>query len=356
MDKPNKGSTITIKINGKERPMKNKQESIREQEKAKSATANHVEMESAAAKEAAEEGEFFEWILPTEPDNGAQEERAEEGTEPKEKQPEKFPFMKNKGKKMNPEKRKWITTIFFIVLCAVIVGTIFGLTMLKMVLPDGGSDRSEPVVQQVQPITPSAAGGSNDIDLPPLTTYVVQAGIYSAKETAQKEQERLKNKGIPAQVIDMENLDMSGKFALFIGVSNNITGAKTVSQERAAEGIETFAKEITVGKKTVKGISGEEGKLLEMAPQLFQTITVNVNDLRASAKVSPENQAALAKQEKVLAEINKDKLKNEKAVQLYSEAAAASSQFKKYADKPDNGTETTVQQHLLTILALYLEL
>ncbi|MBB6445871.1 SPOR domain-containing protein [Bacillus benzoevorans] len=378
MDKPQKGRTITIKIDGNERPKKkNKPEPVpelvlepvlepvqepvlepaKEQVSTQSPAANHIELESAAAKEAAVEEEPFEWILPTEAEEGKLEQKVEEGSKKKEQRPEKLPFMHNKGKKLNPEKRKWVTTIFLIILCAVILGTIFGLTMLKMVLPDeGAARRSEPVLQQEQPKPPAAAVGSGEIELPPITASVVQAGIYSVKETAYEEQSKLRNKGIPAQVMDMENLGMSGKFALFIGVSNSIAEAKTLSQELGARGIETFAKEITIGEKTVKGIGGEESKLLEIAPQIFQTMTVNLSDGRADAKISPENKAAFAKQEKSLAAIKKDNLKTEKIVQLYAEATAAASQFMKYEDKLDSGTETAVQQHLLAFLALYQEL
>lgn len=369
MDKAKKGSTITIKINGNERPIKkNKQEpvlkpakeeekeQIKEQEKAPSPKTHHVELESAAAKEAAGEEELFEWILPKEHEQGTQEPKIEKDANKKEQKLEKLPLMNNKGKKINPEKRKWFTTIFLIVICAVVLGTIFGFTMLRMVLPDEGSARkSEPVLRQEQSTIPAEKVGSSDIELQPITTYVVQAGIYSAKETAQEEQAKLRNEGIPAQVMDMGNLGMSGKFALFIGVANNIAEAKTLSQELGAGGIETFAKEITVGKKTVKGIGSEESKLLEMAPQLFQTMTVNISDGRGSSQISPESKAAFAKQEKSLVAIKKEQLKSEKMVQLYAEATAAASQFMKNEGKLDSRTEVAIQQHLLAFLALYQE-
>jgi stage II sporulation protein B len=370
MDKPKNGGTITIKINGNERPIKknkqdpvlkpakeDKKEQIKEQEKAPSPKSIHVELESAAAKEVAGEEELFEWILPKEHEQGTREPKIENDANKKEQKLEKLPFMNNKGRRINPEKRKWFTTIFLIIICAVILGTIFGFTMLHMVLPDEGSaSKSEPVLKQEQSKTPAEKIGSGDIALQPITTYVVQAGIYSAKETAQEEQAKLRNEGVPAQVMDMGNLGMSGKFALFIGVASNIAEAKTLSQELGAGGIETFAKEITVGKKSVKGIGDEEGKLLEMAPQLFQTMIVNISDGRASSQISPENKAAFAKQEKSLAAIKKEQLKSEKMVQLYAEAAAASSQFKKNEGKLDSSTERAIQQHLLAFLALYQEL
>ncbi len=69
MDKPNKGNTITIKINRKDLPPKEQDDLTPEQSKIKEQPESHLsesgEQESAAAKEPIEEGETFDWILPT---------------------------------------------------------------------------------------------------------------------------------------------------------------------------------------------------------------------------------------------------------------------------------------------------
>ena len=52
MDKPNKGRTITIKIDGKKRPIKNKQEPTieRKREQPQSSVTEQVDLEAAAAQ------------------------------------------------------------------------------------------------------------------------------------------------------------------------------------------------------------------------------------------------------------------------------------------------------------------
>ncbi len=188
--------------------------------------------------------------------------------------------------------------------------------------------------------------------LQPVTAFVVQAGLYSSKETAQAEQEKLRKDGLPAQVMDMSELGMDGKYALFIGISGSINEAKSLSQELSTGGVETFAKEINAGGKTVKGIEEEEKKLLELAPQLYQTISGNMHELKSST-LSEDNKAAFAKLEKSMTEIDKEKLKSESVLQVHAALQEASSQYKKFAEKPGRDTEIALQQHLLSFLALY---
>lgn len=355
MDKPNKGRTVIIKINGKERPIKNKQESAmeRKREQTQSPETAKVNLEAAAAKEPAPDGEDFEWILPTDAEGAQSEQQDVKASSQKKEPPQKFPFMNGKGKKINPEKKKWLTTIFLIVICAIAIGTIFGMTMLNMVLPDERSMQSSvPPTEQKQGNIPAAANGDKEVKLPPLTAYVVQAGIYSSKETAQAEQEKLRKNGLPAQAIDMGKMGMDGKYALFIGISNSMNGAKNLSHELGNGEIETFAKEITTAEKTVKGVEEEEKKLLELAPNLFQTISGNMEDLKTST-LSQEKKAAFAKWDKGMLEIDKEKLKNESALQVYGALIDASSQYKKYEEKTGRDTEIALQQHLLSFLALY---
>ena len=144
-------------------------------------------------------------------------------------------------------------------ICAIAIGTIFGMTMLNMVLPDERAVQSSvPPATQKQEDIPAVVSGDKEVKLQPVTAFVVQAGLYSSKETAQAEQEKLRKDGLPAQVMDMSELGMDGKYALFIGISGSINEAKSLSQELSTGGVETFAKEINAGGKTVKEIEEEE--------------------------------------------------------------------------------------------------
>ena len=54
-----------------------------------------------------------------------------------------------------------------------------------------------------------------------------------------------------------------------------------------------------------------------------------------------------------MTEINKEKLKSESVLEVYSALKEASSQYKKFAEKPGRDTEIALQQYLLSFLALY---
>lgn len=342
MDKPdtNDRRTITIKINS----VRNRKEAKGEEmnERKPSQSQESINLEAAAAKETEVDGEDFEWLLPTEPGNPVSETKqyqekdfASGKKEAQRKGPLKLP--------LQPEKKKWLTTIFLIVFCAVIVGTIFGMTMLKIVSPDemqaDGSIPSTGVSSENN--SGAAANGGKEFQLPALTTYVVQAGIYSSEETALSEQERLRGQGLPAQAVDMSGIGMEGKYALFVSISGSINEAKKISQDLSAAGTETFAKEVSFSGKTIAGITAEEAKLLALSPQLFQTMNSTEDSKEAFEQ---------------LEKIDKEQLQNDKVKQIYGALTAAATEYKKITDKPDRETEKALQQYLLHYLSLYLSM
>ncbi len=56
------------------------------------------------------------------------------------------PFLNNKVNKWKKPRKGVVTPIFLAIFFAVLVGTTFGLTMLKMVLPEQVTNGEQPVV------------------------------------------------------------------------------------------------------------------------------------------------------------------------------------------------------------------
>lgn len=370
MDKPKNGNTITIKINGTERPTKNQKQQMEAEPKQEresshstelqSPSANYAEREAAAAHEVVNEGENFEWILPEDlKDECHSEKKGEEESISNKDKHSQFPFMNPKKREVNPEKRKWLTTIFLIVLCAVILGTIFGVTMLNMVLPEEKASpvsKGETVAGQEQSSAPVASEEGRKFTLKQVEAFVVQAGVYSSREMAEREQTALTNTEIPAQVLDMSELGMAGKFAVFVGIANTAEEAKKLSQEISAGGLETFTKEIKVGGKNIAVEAEDERKLLAAAPDMYQSISAAFYERKGTDKLSAERQLALSQLEKNLTAIDKEKINSKQVLQIYSELKEGDSQLKNYIEKPNADTETAIQQHLLTFFAVYHEL
>jgi stage II sporulation protein B len=349
MDKPNKGNTITIKINRKDLPPKEQGDLTPEQRKIKDQPVSHLsengEQETAAAKERIEEGETFDWILPTK--KGATESKdnkiVSEKIEVAKSELKLPPFLNNKVNKWKKPKKGVVTPIFLAIFLAVLVGTTFGLTLLKMVLPEQVTNGEPPVVGTEQKNETPIVTGSVELTLPSLSASVVQEGVYGSQDSAKQTQTSLKEKGTPAEVFSVD-----GKFAIFIGVAQNIEAAKTLGQSFKASGMDTFSKGFNVEEKKVSNLQEEEKKLLELSPKLYQTLLASLsNGIPAEMKESFEQQSA------TLTKIDKSKIQNKEISNMYSELEAASTQLKKSDENLDPQTLNLVQQHLLSFLSSY---
>jgi stage II sporulation protein B len=348
MDKSNKGNTITIKINRKDLPPKEQddtpvQSKIRE--KSESHLSESGEQESAAAKEPIEEGETFEWILPAKKGATESKQSKNESIEKIEesKSKSKLPPFLNKVNKSEQSKKGMFTPIFLSIFFAVLVGTTFGLTMLKMVPPEQVTVGEQPVVGTEQKEETPIAAGTVELALPSLSGSVVQESVYTSQESAEQIKNSLKERGIPAEVFSVD-----GKFALFIGVAQNVEAAKVMGQAYKASGTDTFTKEFIIEEKTVSNLKEEEKKLLELAPPIYQTLVTSLsNGIPTELKASFEQQSA------DLTKIDKNKIQNKEMIILYSELEAATAQLKKYGENPDPKTLTLIQQHLLSFLSSY---
>ncbi len=351
MDKSNNGKTITIKLNGKDRPFQENSDEKQEETwkpKELDKKEKHEETEffasiqTAAGKEA---DDSFDWILPDET----------EDSEIKEfniASPPKNPAYKGLSTLAKNFKRKnkqgFLTSIFLAVFFAVLLGTSFGFIMLKLVFTDQAAETAAPAVSQTPAPSEQAAAGTETSTLEPITTYVVQGGVFSNKEAAKQIQEANAQKDASGQIIEM-----GGQTFLFLGVSDSIDHAKAIGADLKRKGIDVFAKKIAFEEKSVEGLNAEEKKLLEMAPALYQSLSAGASGAAVEKSISAGLLEDIKKQSDNLNKLPADQIKNQSLISIREELSNASKQLDAFQKSGDAGSASKVQEHLLAFLAAY---
>lgn len=360
MDKPKNKRTITIKINGKESPFVEKnqkdQKESKQIEKKKildqSQLSGNDELEAAAAREHIHESDQFEWILPETSKIQEIDENHQEVMTNKKKKAKNIVKI---GKGFNLRKQQRVSIIFTMVLViffAVLLGTIFGLMLLKIVPANQIiEETTTPIVEEKEnkETNPADKNESVGLTLEPLSFSVVQEGIYSSQEAAEQSKAEAIKKGVPAEIFSA-----NGKFALFVGVADNIETARSIGSN--LKDLETYSKDFSVDEKTINNLNKEEKKLLELSTSLYKTLIAGSTSINNSNSIPKEVLEQYQTQASNFANIDKTKLQNKVIVQIYSQLEAALVQFKIYEKKPESNTINIIQQHLLTFLASYQKL
>jgi stage II sporulation protein B len=358
MDKSKEGRTITIKINGKESPFKekNKKEMIDEQKvdsnKQTSTSANPIKLEAAAAQEKSEENDNFDWILPN-PTKTPVIEEFHNAPDPIKKKKKVTIATIGTGFKMNKHSFKNMNlSILFVIFFAVLLGTFFGLMLLKIVPAETVVEDEQPVINSEVQNQPAEENSKNTGTLQgtrqAISAAVVQEGIYSSKEGAQQNKKDMNDRGIPAEVFPSEQ-----QFALFVGISNNVESAKLLGNTFKSSGIDTYSKQWNIEEKNISNLHEEEKKLLELSPQIYESLMASLSSANGTNKIPQNVMENVAKQTSSLNEIDKDKLQNKNIVKIHSQLEASVAQIKLYENKPQSSTLNSVQQHLLTFLTNY---
>jgi stage II sporulation protein B len=364
------GKTITIKINGKDRPIqddkkiqvdknkkKYKQEGaienrqidqpkssnyqineIREDRSKVYPLENEAAMkESAAAQEKTEES--FDWILP----DPVEEETVKEykiAPKQEKKQKKKSIGISVWNPKIKRNNRLY-TTIIMNVLFAVLIGTAFGVTFLKF-LPSE-PDTATPAVTQPKAgqAEEKTAGGKESLELKPISTFIVQNGIFTTEAGAKERVDLLAGQGVTAELFPV-----NGQFAVYLGTAGSIEAAKQQAEALKAKGAEVFAKPYEIAGGTAAGLTAAESEFLKQAPEIYLIL---LNGSAASAeevKKVEDYQAMLSKIE--------DKNVVDKAV-LKAKASmeSASGAFASYQKTKDANQLAEVEKSLLAFLAAY---
>ncbi|WP_203361599.1 hypothetical protein [Bacillus sp. REN10] len=219
MDKPKKQRLfLTISSQTKEEPKKKK---LPVQDWQKGGE------ESAAAVERDKEEEF-QWVFPDE------SEKKEETVSLK--------------ATLHPQhaRKRVIGKLLFIIISAILIGLLFGYTMVKIVtqkeeVPPQAMLK-EPTKQQhtAAPTSPTASSL-----LPSIEVSIVQGGVFSTKEAANKAMKRLNDEGAPAGIIHKDE-----QFIVVLGVASELATAKELGEAYRAKVDDVYAKTTTISSST----------------------------------------------------------------------------------------------------------
>ncbi|NMD70545.1 SPOR domain-containing protein [Bacillus sp. DNRA2] len=376
MEKREQGKTITIKINGKHQAFADQKQKLtrrqgqihentmvepvimKDEEQPKrfitSENENIIENQTISINETAASEEHkeeqFDWILP-ERSNEIDLQDYKKVDEPNKKKstavaPKKssFKIMTSKSK----FNRGVFATIFFAVFLAVILGTSFGFTMLKLVFIEKASDSETAIPTTVIPEEkePSTKPtGAISLVLPTISTWVVQEGAYANSNSAKSVVDDLKDKGLSATIFEGD------KSFILLGVADTKESAKVLSGKLADSNInEPFSKEISTGGNELKGINDQEKAFLEGFAPLFAEMT----KATSAEKLADSDLKSLKKASNNLNQLNKIENKQIKSIKAHSQAAIKN--IESITKKPDKKQSIELQQHLLSILATYQDL
>ncbi|MFC0415861.1 SPOR domain-containing protein [Cytobacillus solani] len=361
VDRREKGKTITIKINGKNHTFletaRKENERLKMEDKSERLIEETIQnnkydyssaIEAAASKEAADE-ENFDWILPDESsdvDMDVQEYKI--AKQPKKQNQKGIGAISKNFKKNN--RNGLLSSVFLTVFFAILLGTSFGLLLLKLVITENEIPVDQPVIAEPTPekTEDTSARETGSIALDPLSTFIVQGGVFSNKEAADQMKEGAIQLGAPAQVVEM-----NGQAILYVSAADSIEHAKEIGAQLKTKGIEVFAKPITLEGKTIKDLQKEEKKVMEAAGVIYQSLAAGASEAAVSQTISASTIEDIEKQGSILKDITEDKLKHEGVIAIKAELDQAIEQLSAYKQKPEPSIQTKLQQHLLGFLAVY---
>ncbi|HJV30801.1 MAG TPA: hypothetical protein VJ558_01315 [Bacillales bacterium] len=359
MDKLPSGKTITIKINGEKKPFieeNAKKELPNENSEQVTDTAlsdfPHPKQESyhesAASQEPVEES--FDWILPETTENEIKEYQFAKQTKHKKKT--------SKGKSTISsisairKKNGVLKSFIFSIVFAVLIGTSFGVIMLKLVVIDHSKktaiETSAPVTKTVaKTVKPNTS--TEKITLKPFTAFFIQGGMFSTKEGANEISNQVKAKGVPAEILEMD-----GKSFIFLGVSGTLEQAKSLGNYYKEIGIKEFyAKQIQVPEKTIADVNKDEKNFLEASQLGFQTLLNVTSDVIVNTSNTNEDITTILQTESTIEKIDDKQIKNKKIMELKSELTSAMGLVKGYQKSHDINDIKKAQQHLLNYFSIY---
>ncbi len=352
---PEKGRTITIKINGKHRSYKEnlveegQKEDIkieRLQEEVKTEKWDNMSLEeSAAAKETADD-DSFDWILPEDTiETDLKEYKIATQTKKTSKKGNGTfgqSFKKNRHK-------GFLTSVFITVFFAILLGTGFGFIMLKLVITENSAEMEQPVI--AEPVAEEEVKqpeGSETAVLQPLSTFVIQGGVFSNIEAAKQIEGEHIQKGISSKVIET-----NGQAVLYLSTASSIEDAKVIGNQFKDKGYEAFAKPITLEEKSLEGLLPAEKKIINAAPTIYQAIAEGATEAATKQTLSDANADKIAAQIESIKTIKEDQLKNKGIISLNNELNHAQQQLMAYKGTKDSTALTKVQQHLLEFVSVY---
>lgn len=334
------GRTITIKINGKDRPLKEEKNSIKKEDEAHFVQSDRDDAlnETAASQESADDR--FDWILP---DPIEEEVVKEYKIAPKQPKKQKKKIGISVWNPKNPRKNRLYSTIFITTFFAVLLGTVFGVTILKFVTAD--TDSVAPAISKVNPApekTDEGKGaGSVSAKLNSIPAFVVQNGIFTTEDAAKERVNLLAGQGISAEIFPV-----NGQFAIYLGTAGSIEEAKEISNTLKLKGVEVFAKPVEISGGMADNVTAEEAKLLEKAPEIYSILS-------SGNAATAETQKKMVEYQIMLSEIPDKTVKDKNILKAKASIERASKSFADYQKSKDGKQLAELQTNLLAFLSAY---
>lgn len=324
---------MKVKINGKEQPLK-EEVVIKDWSKAKK--------ETAAAEERLENDEF-EWVLPEKniPDVPEfQTVQSIQETKSQEKRP-KINLPKYIQKKFSPNK----TGLLISSILAVAIGLGFGLFILKLVINPENSTTMTDAAPAVAPDSGKEQGTALTATMPGLSAAVIQGGVFSTEEAAESYSEQFTGKGLPTISLNVDEQQF-----LFIGITEDLSSAKTLAEDYKSQGIDVYAKEINIPENQIKVDSKTEAEWMKEAPKLFGTLAKETSGARSGGQI---NEQVLQDTEKTIKSFEEKNVQQKVAVDLRNHLEDAMKQLSAYLASPNGESLAKAQQSLLQFFKVY---
>ncbi|CAM3940848.1 SPOR domain-containing protein [Mesobacillus thioparans] len=363
------GKTITIKINGKDRPVKEEQQDHQNVEK-KKRKEDRIENskfenensgkfaindsrdergkvypmdnesarnETAAAQEKAEDD--FDWILP---DPIEQESVKEYKIAPQQSKKTKKGLGISVWNTKTKRSNRFYTTIFVTVFLAVLLGTAFGVTFLKFVASEQETVAS-PAVSTPKTGTPAdkPASGGEDLELKSIPVFIVQNGIFTTEDSAKERVKLLADKGVTAELFPV-----NGQFAVYLGAAGSIEAAKQQAEALKAKGVEVFAKPFEIPGGKAAGLNENEAKFLKQAPEIYSILMRGSQTSAEEVKKTEDFNALLGK-------ITDKDVKDPNILKAKASLEKASASFASYQKSKDANLLDEMEKSLLSFLSAY---
>jgi len=356
VDKPNKGNTITIKINGDNKTYQeelNKHEPKTGTPSVPKVVKMHPDIpdprvleETAAAQESIDES--FDWIIPESSDEVLPHQKPLDSKSNKKQSSVKTLQLPGSSKH---KPGRPLGSIFISAIFAVLIGTAIGIFMLKLVMTETGNksaveDTPAPALDTAGSGSNVAADSTNTQTVKALTTYVVQGGIYSTMASADAAAASLTTSGIPSKQIKMD-----GKYYIFLGSADSLANAKLVGQQFKTAGAEdAFAKQLMIDEKKLSGLNASEKRFVQTIPEIFQNLSSITANAITTNIISAESVKELSDVKKTLTVSG---IKQAKVKDLNSELKQAEEKIASFQETNEAGDLNDAEQHLLNFLAVY---
>ncbi|MFS0861724.1 hypothetical protein [Fredinandcohnia sp. 179-A 10B2 NHS] len=314
-----KTKQISIKINGKQQKVPEEQPEIEPYIKVKSKknqTFTIVENEEVAAAREEEEDDFT-WVLP---DASVKKDATPDFEIPiipiedlrKTKGPSKIPHFPKKSKSSGIQVFTFKQFLVSILL-AVVVGTGFGVMILKVVSdvnagPEGA--QTPPTTSEETP-PPSSNNGKEEpaatdvieIQLESLSTGVIQGGKFSTLEAANTVVSQVKSSGYAASAVEQD-----GSFFVFMGIGadqQSIAGIKAVYESTE---LEYFVKAFVYEGGSYKNAAKSDSEAIATSLPLFKGLLAQSSQAFGTGTIADAEWEKLSTDYAKVKEIKQDKL------------------------------------------------